>query len=398
MRKKVRMGIFATLLLTGCALPQITNELTIELGSPNKITEKDFLKEKGSNAKLDMQLPKVFNEIKEYKGKIKIPVLFQLNKEEAITIKVQDTTKPNLKKDFPKEIRVEQNAEGIEWSKYFQDTDGNCPYAEDLQPIKVSVQNKNVNLSKEGEYSITVIVQDKSGNRSEKEVKVVVIASKMVQKGQGSELTPYRTGYTPISEQTEKLVVEKGLKINSPIVNGKVCKKGQYSTDKKQKEYKTRLKKLAEEERKRKEKEKAEQERIVREQAELEWQAQQQTPVVQNTPTTVYGGNKTQSRNTTQRTQKPKTQTQTQKPVVQKPSTINSGGGQQTQKPSTSSGCVAGALPANSFYTRKEAGDYAQNVIFDDMFNGGHKIKSYNSIVGEDKCGNVMFTITFNYY
>lgn len=370
--------------MTGCAKLEVSNPRhQVELGETYTVNVEDFVdktKTDINKVEVNIDLPEKFDKEGSYKGVLSVNGLFGKT-EGSIEVVCKDTTPPKFTKEMVEEIKVEQNAEGVNWESYF-DT---VAMSNDLQDVNFTVQGeKKVDLSKVGSYKLKVSAEDKSGNRSEKEVEVVVVASKMVQKGQGSKLTPYRTGYTPISESTEKLVVEKGLKIESPIVNGKVCKKGQYSTDKKQKEYKTRLKKLAEEkERKRKEKEKAEKERIAREQAEaqrqseLKWQAQ-------NTPTTVYGGNKTQSGTITQRTQKPKTQTQSRpKPNV-------------NTKPQ---GCVASPLKENEFYTTEEGVNYAFNFLNNDIFSDGIKdYKGYNVNFREDECGREVHIITFNKY
>ncbi len=381
--------------MTGCAKLEVSNPRhQVELGETYTVNVEDFVdktKTDINKVEVNIDLPEKFDKEGSYKGVLSVNGLFGKT-EESIEVVCKDTTPPKFTKKMVEEIKVEQNAEGVNWESYF-DT---VAMSNDLQDVNFIVNGeKKVDLSKVGSYKLKVSAEDKSGNRSEKEVEVVVVASKMVQKGQGGELTPYRTGYTPISESTEKLVVEKGLKIESPIVNGKVCKKGQYSTDKKQKEYETRLKKLAEEkkrkaeeERKRKEKEKAEQERIAREQAEaeaqrqveLEWQAQQQqtyqsTPAVQNAPTTVYGGNKTQSGNTKPKTQKPKTNVNT--------------------KPQ---GCVASPLKENEFYSTAEVKNYASKIMDEDFFSGVNKIKSYNCWQRRDECGRVVFIVSFNYY
>ena len=371
-RKNTLLAIGFTALalsMTGCAKLELVNSKhQVELGEKYTLKVEDFVdktKTDVDKVEVKIDLPKTFDKEGSYKGVLSVKGLFS-TKEEPIEVVCKDTVAPTFTDKLPKEIKVEQNAKGIEWLKYFDEK----TMATDLQEVTLSVSGENkVNLAKAGEYSITATATDKSGNKAETKVSVIVVASKMVQKGQ--ELTAYRTGQTPISESTEKAVVEKGLTVGTGkvLVNGKEASKGSYSTDKKQKEYKARLKKQAEEEA-RKKREAEERER-QRQQA----LAQQQQQSYQQPTQSVSGGNSNNS------------QAQT-----------GNKGGNTTNKPSGNiNACVPNALPSNVFYTKKEALSYVDEVMFADGF-GEHKIKSYNVDFGIGNCGNITYTVTFNYY
>ena len=367
-RKNALLAVGFTALamsMTGCAKLELAQtKHQVELGQKYTVRVEDFVdKEKTDIDKVEVKidLPKSFDKEGSYKGVLSVKGMFG-TKEEEIEVLCKDTVAPVFTDKMPKEIRVEQNAKGVEWLKYF-DTK---TMATDFQEVTLSVSGEDkVNLAKAGKYELTVIATDKSGNKAETKVSVIVVASKMVQKGQ--EVTAYRTGQTPISESTEKAVVEKGLKVGNGkvVVNGKEASKGNYSTDEKQKAYKAKLKKQAEEKKRKEEAERQRQQAL----------AQQQQQSYQQPTQSVSGGNSNNS------------QAQT-----------GNKGGNTTNKPSGNiNACVPNALPSNVFYTKKEALSYVDEVMFADGF-GEHKIKSYNVDFGIGNCGNITYTVTFNYY
>lgn len=376
-RKKTLCAVGFTVLalsMTGCAKLELANSKhQVELGEKYTLEVEDFVEKTKTDldkVEVKIDLPKTFDKEGTYKGVLSVKGLFG-TKEEPIEVICKDTVAPTFTDKLPKEIKVEQNAKGIEWLKYFDEK----TMATDLQEVTLSVSGEDkVNLAKAGEYSITATATDKSGNKAETKVSVIVVVSKMVQKGQ--EVSTYRTGQTPISEATEKAVVEKGLTVGNGkvLVNGKEASKGNYSTDKKQKEYKARLKKQAEEK-----KRKAEEARKRKEAEERERQqalAQQQQSNQQPSQS-VYGGNSNGS----------------QAQTGNKGGNTNSNSG-SSKKPS---GCVPEKLPSNVFYTKKEAISYIDEVLFADGF-GEYKIKSYNVDFGIGNCGNITYAVTFNYW
>lgn len=97
----------------------------------------------------------------------KYKVTLSLNKEvKVVTVEVADTTAPVFK-DLKKEIKVEQNAENVDYVKYFE--------AEDLSKVEISVDAKKVDLSKTGEYDLKVTATDEYKNKTTKKVKIVVV-------------------------------------------------------------------------------------------------------------------------------------------------------------------------------------------------------------------------------
>lgn len=329
-RKNTLLAVGFTVLamsMTGCAKLELANSKhQVELGQKYSVEVEDFVdKEKTDIDKVEVKidLPKSFDKEGSYKGVLSVKGLFG-TKEEPIEVICKDTVAPTFTDKLPKEIKVEQNAQGIEWLKYF-DTK---TMATDFQEVTLSVSGEDkVNLAKAGKYGLTVIATDKSGNKAETKVSVIVVASKMVQKGQ--EVTAYRTGQTPISESTEKAVVEKGLTVGTGkvLVNGKEASKGNYSTDEKQKAYKAKLKKQAEE---KKRKEEAERKRKA-EEAERQRQqalAQQQQQSYQQPTQSVSGGNNysgSGNKGGSTTTQRPSGGSSTQKPskpTVTKPDYI----------------------------------------------------------------------------
>lgn len=332
-RKNTLLAIGFTALalsMTGCAKLELANSKhQVELGEKYTLKVEDFVdKEKTDIDKVEVKidLPKSFDKEGSYKGVLSVKGMFG-TKEEEIEVLCKDTVAPVFTDKMPKEIKVEQNAKGIEWLKYF-DTK---TMATDFQEVTLSVSGEDkVNLAKAGKYELTVIATDKSGNKAETKVSVIVVASKMVQKGQ--EVTAYRTGQTPISESTEKAVVEKGLTVGTGkvLVNGKEASKGNYSTDKKQKAYKARLKKQAEEKKRKEEearkKREAEERERQRQQAQAQALAQQQYYQKPSRPVSGgnnYSGSGNKGGSTT--TQRPSGGSSTQKPskpTVTKPDYI----------------------------------------------------------------------------
>ena len=349
-RKNTLLAVGFTVLamsMTGCAKLELANSKhQVELGQKYSVEVEDFVdKEKTDIDKVEVKidLPKSFDKEGSYKGVLSVKGLFG-TKEEPIEVICKDTVAPTFTDKLPKEIKVEQNAQGIEWLKYF-DTK---TMATDFQEVTLSVSGEDkVNLAKAGKYGLTVIATDKSGNKAETKVSVIVVASKMVQKGQ--EVTAYRTGQTPISESTEKAVVEKGLKVGNGkvVVCGKEASKGNYSTDEKQKAYKAKLKKQAEE---KKRKEEAERKRKA-EEAERQRQqalAQQQQQSYQQPTQSVSGGNNysgSGNKGGSTTTQRPSGGSSTQKPskpTVTKPDYI---------------------LGGKTFWTKAEAIAYGERML-----------------------------------
>lgn len=342
LNKVALVGVMAVV-LTGCASIEVkTATKTVELGTSEKLRVEDFVSNKDTkDMTLELKVPTQFNELKTYKGKVTMKTWLG-QKSEDIKVVVKDTVAPEFTKSLLAQIKVEQNAQGIDWNKYFSKD-----MAKDLQEISISVSGTDkVDLTKAGSYKVTVHAKDKSGNETQKEVEVMVVATKMVQKGE--ELTATTDNTIPVSESTETAVVTgKVVMDGKTTVNGKECKKGHYSTDEKQKAYEKKLaeeKKKEEEERKRREAEAK---------AEAERQRQQALAQQQQPTQSVSGGNNYSGSGNSQTGNKGGSTT------TQRPS-----GGSSTQKPSkptlTKPDYILGG---KTFWTKAEAIAYGERML-----------------------------------
>lgn len=141
----------------------------------NKDTEKEVLKDsKLSIKKLENEEEKEYPAVGEYKGTITY-------KEEKVsfTVEVKDTTAPEFV-DLPKSISVEKDAQDVDYTKYFKATD--------LNEVKITVNSKKVDLSKEGEYTLTVTATDIYKNAIKEKVKVNIVSK---EKAKAGEVTKY---------------------------------------------------------------------------------------------------------------------------------------------------------------------------------------------------------------
>lgn len=199
---KVYMLGFASLLgltLTGCGssskLELKKETFTVEYGevlSTNakdylvKDTDKDVLKKTKVVIKdLKNEKDKDYAKVGEYKATAEYN-----DESKPFTIKVADTTAPVFK-DLKKEIKVEQNAENVDYVKYFE--------AEDLSEVKIKVDTKKVDLSKTGEYELKVTATDEYKNKTTKKVKIIVVGADKT-----DEVTETIDGEKPLSAETKQ--------------------------------------------------------------------------------------------------------------------------------------------------------------------------------------------------
>lgn len=199
---KVWMLGFASLVgltLTGCGSSskiELKKEIfTVEYGeivSTNakdylvKDTEKDVLnKTKVVIKDLKNEKDKDYAKVGEYKATAEYN-----DESKPFTIKVEDTTAPVFK-DLKKEIKVEQNAEAVDFTKYFE--------AEDLSNVKITVNDKKVDLSRTGEYDLKVTAKDKYENKTTEKVKIIVVAA-----DKANEVTETIDGEKPLSTETKQ--------------------------------------------------------------------------------------------------------------------------------------------------------------------------------------------------
>lgn len=199
---KVWMLGFASLIgltLTGCGSSsklELKKETFIieygEIVSTNakdylvKDTDKDVLKKTKVVIKdLKNEKDKDYAKVGEYKATAKYN-----DENKSFTIKVEDTTAP-IFKDLKKEIKVEQNAEDVDFTKYFK--------AEDLSNVKITVNDKKVDLSKTGEYDLKVTAIDEYDNKVTKKIKVIVVDAE-----KADEVTETNDGEKPLSTETKQ--------------------------------------------------------------------------------------------------------------------------------------------------------------------------------------------------
>lgn len=115
-----------------------------------------------------------------------------------VPFEVKDTKAPVFE-DFLTEVRIEQNAEGVDLKDYFKATD--------LSGTEITIDKKDFNIQKVGEYEITVTATDKYKNVTEKKSVVVKVVDSKDAKKNG--LTETVDGKIPMSKET-KSKVNKG--------------------------------------------------------------------------------------------------------------------------------------------------------------------------------------------
>lgn len=181
------------------------------------VTKKDVVTEYGE----DLDWAKLYDadksdkgvEVKEVKdfnkdliGDQKITVVFEKGsdaQDEKITVTVKDTVKPEFI-DFKDEIVIEQGAENVKLEEYF--------VAKDKAAVAISVDG-DVDLTKTGEYKITVTAMDANKNKTDAKSCVVVIASSK-EVADGKKLTATVKGEVPLSKETKEKVDKGEVKIN----------------------------------------------------------------------------------------------------------------------------------------------------------------------------------------
>ncbi|MDQ0360474.1 hypothetical protein [Breznakia pachnodae] len=128
-----------------------------------KTTDKEILE----NAKISMLFPT--EKVENGKDIIKVGTYTQRvtykDEEKEFKVKVKDTVAPEFV-DFKERIEVKQGTESVEYIKYFA--------AEDLAGVSIDIDYSKVDLTKVGEYIITVTAVDNHKNETKKEAIVVV--------------------------------------------------------------------------------------------------------------------------------------------------------------------------------------------------------------------------------
>lgn len=114
-----------------------------------------------------IQENKLLSDTKDYLNVGKYPAIVSYKKEtKKFMIEVKDTTKPEFK-EFNDKIVIEQNAKDVDLTKFFK--------AEDLTHVELSIEGE-YDLSKIGDFEITIVATDESKNQSKKQFTLTVIS------------------------------------------------------------------------------------------------------------------------------------------------------------------------------------------------------------------------------
>lgn len=208
MKKIIYLISFAMLMIiVGCSTSsklELRNDtFIVELGDsvsldPAKYLEreidKDVLKEVKLNSPIleDSKKYDIDNKQLKTKDKNYLDVgtyKFTLEYKKDITefnIIVKDTKAPTFK-NILKEIVIEQNAEDVDFTNFFE--------AEDLSDFKVTVDNKEVDLTQTGSYKLKVTATDKYKNKNTDTVTVKVVPLEDAEKENGTTKTLDGTVY-----------------------------------------------------------------------------------------------------------------------------------------------------------------------------------------------------------
>ena len=178
---KVGMLAAMTIGLFGCGQKTLVlNEktMTVEYGTPISMDIATYL----NSEKLDKEeLSKILAETKleivgdkkvenkDYQAKGDYTVKLTYEKEEAeVKVSVKDTTKPQFVKDTKKEVSFPKDCKPTaeDFSKMFK--------AEDLDTVKITVDDSKVDYAKEGTYQAIVKAVDASQNESTQTITVKI--------------------------------------------------------------------------------------------------------------------------------------------------------------------------------------------------------------------------------
>lgn len=190
--------------------------VTVELGNAVSIRPSDYLSDEMSEENkshitiestlltdselyiVDDEKQTVVSKDKEYLEVGSYKIIFTLGKEvKELIIDVKDTNAPAFIA-LRNEIKVEQNAEAVDFAKYFE--------AEDLSEVTILVDDKNVDLASVGEYEATVTAQDTYENKIVETIKVIVVSMEEAQTNGVSEMVD---GTIPQSEALKKKIEEE---------------------------------------------------------------------------------------------------------------------------------------------------------------------------------------------
>lgn len=199
----------------------------VEYGDTVSTNAKTYLKSDDNdileNAKIDLSELKKEKD-KEYiaVGKYDAKVSYKKNSIDFV-IEVKDTKAPVFK-ELLENIVLEQNAEDVDFTKFFK--------AEDLSDVKITVESKKVDLKNIGFYEIKVTAKDKYDNAVTRNVKVEVVSLEDASKENGTTKTLDGTVYQSkamkekVAEEQKVEEENKKEQNNIPASNGNTSNNG----------------------------------------------------------------------------------------------------------------------------------------------------------------------------
>lgn len=144
-----------------------SNKMTVEYGESISLDAKDYLK-KSVDKDIVKETKVTYRsnpeEGKKYDKLGRYIVKLKYKKETArVKVMVEDTIKPEFNG-----INSFESIKGVDvsWGNYIKATD--------LSEVDLKVDDSGVNINKTGEYTLTAVARDTSGNEKEKEIKVIV--------------------------------------------------------------------------------------------------------------------------------------------------------------------------------------------------------------------------------
>lgn len=178
--------------------------------------KKAYLKEVTVTKDTKLEKGKKYEPLGDYEVVIK-------DKEDEATVKVtvKDTTKPK----FNKVDKIETfKGEKINYKKFIK--------AKDLQKVKLDFDDKEVKLSKTGNYTLKVTATDLSDNKVEKEIKVIVKAKPKTNSNEKIETVVDKKGNV-VSKVVQKSSTNKSTSTNKKPSVSKPSKKPSTSSSNK---------------------------------------------------------------------------------------------------------------------------------------------------------------------
>ncbi|NBK96626.1 MAG: CHAP domain-containing protein [Erysipelotrichia bacterium] len=147
--------------------------------------EKEVLKNTKVEIKAKNEKDKDYLAVGKYEGTVSYK-----DEKHTFKVEVKDTTAPTFK-DFKEEIKIEQNAENVDYVKYFD--------ASDLSKVELTVNSDKVKLDTIGTYEVEVTAKDAYDNKTTKKAKIEIVSAEKVE-----EFTETNDGEKPISAETKQ--------------------------------------------------------------------------------------------------------------------------------------------------------------------------------------------------